>query len=100
VLARVIEQEGVVAVRGVDLGVGDVAPVVEQRLDDLARARRREAPVRGDETTRKRARRMGERAGEVAAVVLRRVEVVQGAGDEQVGVGAKYSANLSPWWRR
>ena len=45
VVARVVEQEGVVAVRRVDLGVADVEPVVDQRLDDLARARRREAPV-------------------------------------------------------
>ena len=45
VVARIVEQEGVVAVRRVDLGVADVAPVVDQRLDDLARARRREAPV-------------------------------------------------------
>ena len=48
VVARVVEQERVVAVRRVDLGVADVAPVVDQRLDDLARARRREAPVGGE----------------------------------------------------
>jgi hypothetical protein len=39
VVALVVEQEGVVAVRRVDLGVADVDAVVEQRLDDLARAR-------------------------------------------------------------
>jgi hypothetical protein len=36
VVARVVEQEGVVAVRRVDLGVADVDAVVDQRLDDLA----------------------------------------------------------------
>jgi hypothetical protein len=54
VVARVVEQEGIVAVRRGDLGVADVAPVVEQRLDDLARAGRREAPVGGEaEATKK-----------------------------------------------
>ena len=48
VVLRIVEQEGVVAVRRVDLRVGDVAAVVDQRLDDLARARRREAPVGGE----------------------------------------------------
>jgi hypothetical protein len=36
VVARVVQQEGVVAVRRVDLGVAHVDAVVDQRLDDLA----------------------------------------------------------------
>jgi hypothetical protein len=39
-VARVVQQEGVMPVRRVDFGVADVAPVVEQGLDDLAAARR------------------------------------------------------------
>src|SRR5207245_11130594 len=45
VVARVLEQEGVVPAGRGDLEIGDDAPVVEQRAHDLARARRREAPV-------------------------------------------------------
>ena len=60
VVARVVEQEGVVAVRRVDLGVADVAPVVDQRLDDLARARRREAPVGREADELEAAARRGE----------------------------------------
>ena len=48
VVTRVVEQERVVPVRRVDLGIADIEAVVEQRLDDLARARRREAPVGGE----------------------------------------------------
>ncbi len=47
-VARILQQEGVVAVRRVDLGVADVAAVVQQGLDDLAAARGREAPVGGE----------------------------------------------------
>jgi len=36
VVARIVEQERVVAVRRVDLGIRDVAAVVDERLDDLA----------------------------------------------------------------
>ena len=68
VVARIVEQEGVVAVRRVDLGVADVAPVVDQRLDDLARARRREAPVGREADQLEAAARRGERRGQVAAV--------------------------------
>ena len=35
-IARVVEQKGIVAVRRVDLGVADRAAIVEQRLDDFA----------------------------------------------------------------
>ena len=67
-VARVVEQEGVVPMRRLDLGIADVAPVVEQGLDDLARARRREAPVGREADDLEAAARRGEGAGEVAAV--------------------------------
>ena len=76
-VAAVVEQERVVPVRRVDLGVGDGLARGDERPHDLARARRREAPVareRGDEESRLRGR---ERAREVAARLLRRIEIVE-----------------------
>ena len=67
VILRRVEQERVVAVRRVDFGVGHVAPVVDQRLDDLARARRREAPVGGERDHQEAAARRRQRARQVAA---------------------------------
>ena len=71
VIARVLEQEGVVAAGRVDLEVGDDAPVVEQRAHDLARARRREAPVGLERDHEERGLGARERLGEVAAEVGR-----------------------------
>jgi hypothetical protein len=50
----IVEQERVVPGIAVDLRVNDVQAIVQQREDDLARARRRKAPVgrkTGDEET-------------------------------------------------
>ena len=94
VIARVVEQEGIVAVRCRDLGVADVEPVVDERLDDLARARRREAPVGREADELEAAARPREGRRQVAAVRPRRIEVVEGAGDEQVGVGVEVLAEL------
>src|SRR5205085_4255551 len=94
VLARVVEQEGVVPVRRLDLGIAHRVVVVEQRLHELARARRREAPVGGEAHELEAALRVGERGGQIAAVLARRVEVVERAGDEQVGVGVEVVAEL------
>ena len=93
-VARVVEQEGVVAVRRVDLGIAHVEPVVDQRLDDLARARRREAPVGREADELELAARLREGRGQVAAVRARRVEIVERAGDQQVGVGVEVLAEL------
>src|SRR4029078_10430638 len=68
VVARVVEEEGVVAVRRLDLGIAHRMLVVEKRLDDLARACRREAPVGGEAHQLEAAARLGEGGGEVAAV--------------------------------
>ena len=95
VIARVLEQERVVAVRRLDLGVRDLGAVVDQRLDDLARALRREAPVGGEAHDQEAAVACGgERGGEVAVVRVRGVEVVERAGDQQVGVGVEILAEL------
>ena len=74
-------------VRDHDLGVGHVAVVVDQRLDDLARARGREAPVGGERDDEEAAGRRRQRAGEAAAGGAGRIEVVERLGDAQVGVG-------------
>jgi hypothetical protein len=41
-VAIVVEQEGIVPVRGVNLGVAHTQPVIDQGLDELARTRRRD----------------------------------------------------------
>ena len=74
------------AVRRGDLRVRHVAPVVDERLDDLARARRREAPVGRERDDQKPARGGRERAREIAAGRRRRIEIVERLGDAQIGV--------------
>ena len=74
------------AVRGNDLRVRHVAPVVDERLDDLARAGRREPPVGRERHDEKPARRGGERAREIAAFRRSRIEVIERLGDAQVRV--------------
>ena len=71
-------------------------PVVDQRLDDLARAGRREAPVGGERDHEELAARGRERAREVAAGLARRVEVVERLGDAQVGVRVVVLGELVP----
>jgi hypothetical protein len=80
---RVVEQERIVPCIAVDLGIGDVTLVVQQGEDDLARARRREAPVgreAGDQELGLGARQCRR---EVAAVGVGRVEVVERLGRDQ-----------------
>ena len=83
---RVVEQERVVPVRRDDFRVGHVAIVVDERLDDLARAGRSEAPVGGERDDEEPARRRGQRPREVAAGRGRRIEVVERLGDAKVRV--------------
>ncbi len=93
-VARIVEQEGIVAVGRVDLGVAHVAPVLQQGLDDLPAARGREAPVGGEAHQQEPRLGAGERQREVAAEGERRIEVVQRPRDEQVGVGVEVIAEL------
>jgi len=86
VVARIVEQERIVPVRRVDLGVGHVATVVQERLDDFPRARRREAPVGSERYDEKPGARGGKGPGEIVFVRRRGVEVVERPGDEQIGV--------------
>jgi hypothetical protein len=95
VVARVFEQEGVVAVRRVDLGVADAMRLSTSALT-ISRERageKRQSVVKL--TSRKRfSPRAGEGARQVAAVLARRVEVVERARDQQVGVGVEVAAEL------
>src|SRR3546814_19623800 len=70
-----------------DAGIRDVAIRIDQRLDDLARARWRETPVAGEcdhEEARTRAcKRLIESIAEVAC----RIEIVARLGPTQIRVG-------------
>ena len=68
-VTRVVEQKGVVAVRRVDFGVGDVAAIVEQRLDDFARALGRKTPVGGERDDQETGRRRFEGEAQIAAMM-------------------------------
>ena len=90
----VVEQEGIVPRVAVDLGVRDVTLVVQQGEDDLARPRRREAPVgreAGDQELRLGARQCRR---EVAAVGVGRVEIVERFGGDQVGIRVEETGKL------
>ena len=93
-VARIVQQEGVVAVGGVDFGVGHVAAVVQQRPHDFAAAGGGKAPVGGKAHEQKARLRARQRGGQAAAVGAGGVEVVQRAGDEQVGVGVEVIAEF------
>ena len=86
VVLRIVEQEGVVPVGRVDLRVTDVAAAIDQRLDDLARARRWEAPIGRERDDQELARGRGKRAREVAFGGERGIEVIERLGDAQVGI--------------
>ena len=82
------------AVRRVDLGIADLALVVQQGLDDFAAALGRKAPVGAEADDQKFAGRAGQRQAQIAAVVARRVKVIQRPGDEQIGIGIKVLGEL------
>ena len=94
VVARIVEQERVVPVRRVDFRIADVGAVVEQRFHDFARALRREAPVRGERSDEKARLCRRERARQVVAAGRGRVEIVQRARDQQIGVGVEVFGEL------
>src|SRR5207244_7484907 len=58
-------------------------------LDDLPRARRRETPVRSERHHQKPGACRGERARQIVVVRRRRVEIVERARDQQIGVGVE-----------
>jgi hypothetical protein len=84
---RIVEQESVVTVRRDDLGVGNATPVMDQRLHDLARARRGEAPVGRECSDQEFARRLRQRPRQITAVCAGRIEIIERLRDPQVRVG-------------
>ncbi len=91
---RVIHEEGVMALRGIDFRVGHSAAVGHQRLHDFARALGREAPVGGEAHQQKARLRRRQPLRQIAAGGARRVEIVERAGDEQIGVGVEIAAEF------
>ena len=93
-VVRIVEQKGIVPRIAVDLGVGDLALVVQQGENDLARTRRGEAPVGGEAGDEKAGLGPRQRRREVAVVGVGRVEIIERLGGDQVGVGVKESGEL------
>ena len=81
-------------VRRIDLGITDVALVVEQGLDDLAAARGGETPVGGEADQQEFRRGSRQRPSQVAAEGPRGVKVIQCAGDQQIGVRVEVFAEF------
>src|SRR4029453_6655446 len=88
------EKEGIVTVRRVDFRIDDVAAVADQRLYDLVRALRRETPVGAEAREQESGCGWRECAGEITASVAGRVEVVERARDQQVGIGVEILGEL------
>ena len=94
VIARVVQQKRVVAVWRVNFGVAHVQFVVEQRFDNFAAALRRKAPIGAEADKLELANRARKGGAQVPAKSARRVKVIEGAGDEQIGVGIEVVAEL------
>src|ERR1700746_3846050 len=79
-----VEQEGVVALVGGDLGERDPGAGGIERVHDLARFRGRKQPVAGEGDDAKP--RLGgfEGVGEHAAIVRREVEIIHRAGEIEI----------------
>ena len=82
------------AVRRVDLGVTDVAPVVQQRLNQFPAAFGRKTPVGREAHEQEFASRAGQRLAQISAIAARRIEVIQCTGDQQIGVGIEIFGKL------
>ncbi len=87
---RLVEQEGVVALVGLDLDEAGARAGGVQRPHDRAALGGRIEPVGGEgEHAEAHVARGRERLGEDAAVAGREVEIVDRAGDVEVGVGVE-----------
>ena len=93
-VAGVIEQERIMTVGRINLGVAHVTAVVDQRFDYLAAALGAEAPVGREAHQQEFSRGAGQRHAELAAIGFGRVKVIERAGDQQVGIGIKRLAEL------
>ena len=86
---RLLQQEGVVALVGLDLDEADVGRHGVQRLHDLAALARRIEPVAGEGDHAEARLGALEGVGQHVAVLGGEVEVVDGAGDVEIAVGVE-----------
>ena len=90
-----LEQEGVVAVVALDLVVAHVLVGGAQGADDLLELVRRVQPVAAERQHQEARRHVAEGLHQ-APVPAREVEVVEGAGDVEVGVGVEAVGERQP----
>src|SRR5690606_14454964 len=89
-----LEQERIMAVWSVDLGIGDRDAIVQQRTDDFARIGRGKPPIRSEGSEKERGLHVGQRARQVSCVCLGWIEIVQRAGQQKIGVGVEIAREL------
>src|SRR6185437_3137390 len=86
---RLIEQEGIVTFVGDDLREGNARAGGVERMDDGARIRRREQPVRRERNHAETRRRALEAFGQHAVVIGGKIEIVHRAREIEIGVGVE-----------
>ncbi len=77
------------ALVGLDLDEGDRGAAGVERMDDGPRFGGGVKPVRGEGNHAEAGPRASEGAGERAAVILRQIEIIAGAGDIEIGIGVE-----------
>src|SRR5258708_24467126 len=86
---RLLQQEGVVALVGDDLGERDARAAGIERMHDGARIKGRKQPVRGEGDHAETGGRILERARQHAVEIRRQVEIIHSAGEIQIGIGVE-----------
>src|SRR5215469_14009365 len=86
---RLLQQEGVVALVGDDLGEGDARPAGIEGMHDGARIGGREQPVRGERNHAEAGRGFLEGICQHAVEIRRQIEIVHGAGEIEIRVGVE-----------
>ena len=77
-----------------DLGIAHVSLVMQQRMHDLARTLRREAPIGGEGHHEKLGLCGSKGSVQVAVELARGVEIIQRLGHQQVGVRIEIGSEL------
>ena len=93
-IVGVIQQKGVVPRVAVDLGVGDMAPVVQEGENDLARTCRCKAPVGREAGDKKAGTGARQGGGKIALVGVGRIEIVELLSRNQIGIGVEEAGEL------
>src|SRR6185437_7646410 len=86
---RLLEQERVVTLVGLDLNEADIRRDRVERVNDGAALPRRIEPVAGERDQTEPRRRAAERISEGAVMLRRKVEIIAGAGDVEIRVGVE-----------